>query len=91
MKGKHTSIDKHLKKNILWIETLPSVQKVVIGISEACRHKYSPGFIRFKSDVDGGIKVIGYSGNGVMDIFIRIDPISDREWIKQKIALRFPL
>jgi len=39
--------------------------------------------------VDGGIKVNGYSGNGVMDIFIRISPIEERENIKKKIAKKF--
>ena len=91
MKGRHTSLDKHLKNNILWIEGVPGVQKVVLGISEACRHKYSPGYIRCKADVDGGIKVTGYSGTGVMDIFIKIDPISARDEIKAKIAERFKI
>ncbi|MDB6097252.1 MAG: hypothetical protein JWM09_1530 [Francisellaceae bacterium] len=89
MKGRHTSLDKHLKNNIAWIEKLESVQKVVLGISEACRHKYPPGHIRFKMDVDGGIKVNAYSGKGVTDVFIRIDPISEREHIKNLIAKRF--
>ena len=89
MKGRHTSLDKHLKKNILWTEGLPSVQKVVLGISEACRHKYPPGHIRFKMDVEGGIKINGYSGTGVIDIFIKIDPISAREGVKAKLAKRF--
>ena len=91
MKGRHTSLDKHLKNNIHWIENLPSVQKVVLGLAEACRHKYPPGHIRFKMDVDGGIKVNAYSGIGVMDVFIRIDPISDRDNIKAMIAERFVL
>lgn len=89
MKGHHTSVDKHLKSNILLLEQVPGVKKVVLGISEACRHKYPPGHIRFKMDVDGGIKITGYSGTGVIDIFIKIDPISARDEIKTKIAERF--
>lgn len=89
MKGKHTSLDKSLKKNIDWIEAHPSVKKVVLGFSEGCRHKYAPGTIRFKSDVDGGIKVNGYSGKGVTDIFIRIEPIEAREIVKYDIKERF--
>lgn len=91
MKGRHKSLDKHLKNDVAWIEKLPGVQKVVLGFSEACRHKYPPGHIRFKMNVDGGIKVNGYSGKGVTDIFIRIDPISEREGVKLKIAERFKL
>jgi hypothetical protein len=91
MKGRHRSVDKHLKNNILWIEKLPGVNKVVLGISEACRHKYPPGHIRFKMNVEGGIKVTGYSGKGVTDMFIRIDPPVLIEEIKLKIAERFKL
>ena len=91
MKGRHKSLDSHLKNNVLWVENIPGVQKVVLGISESCRHKYPPGHIRFKSDVDGGIKVNGYSGKGVTDMFIKIDPISKREAIKAMIAERFEL
>ncbi len=89
MKGRHTSLDKEVKHNIAWVENIPSVQKVVLGISEGCRHKYPPGHIRWKSDVDGGIKVNAYSGKGVTDIFIKIDPISTRDEVKKMIAERF--
>lgn len=78
-----------MKLSIRWIETLPCIKKVVIGISEGCRHRYAPGTIRFKSDVEGGIKINGYSGLGVTDIFIKISPISEREYVKQLIAERF--
>lgn len=91
MRGKHTTLDKHLKGHIRWVENIPEVQKVVLGISEACRHKYPPGHLRFKMDVDGGIKVNGYSGKGVIDIFIKIEPISKREEIKKMLEERFKL
>jgi hypothetical protein len=87
--SKHQSLDKHVKLNITWVKTLPAVTKIVIGFSEACRHKYPPGHIRFKSDVDGGIKINGYSGKGVTDLFIKIDPITERENVKMAIQKRF--
>ncbi|MEY3182259.1 MAG: hypothetical protein RLZ35_244 [Pseudomonadota bacterium] len=91
MRGRHKSLDKHLKNEIAWVEKLPGVQKIVLGFSESCRHRYPPGHIRFTADVDGGIKVIGYSGKGVTDIFIRIDPPEAREIIKLRMAERFSL
>ena len=45
MRGRHKSLDKHLKSSVSWIEQLPEVQKVVLGISEACRHKYPAGVV----------------------------------------------
>ena len=87
--GKHQSLDKHVRKNIGWIQSISCVSKIVIGISESCRHKYPPGHLRFKMDVDGGIKINAYSGNGVTDIFIKIVPISERENVKASILKRF--
>ncbi|MGD9592691.1 MAG: hypothetical protein AB7V32_09245 [Candidatus Berkiella sp.] len=87
--GKHQSLDKHVKQNINWIKSIQGVSKIVIGISECCRHKYPPGHIRFKMDVDGGIKINAYSGNGVTDLFIKIDPMTERENVKAKILKRF--
>ena len=89
IKGKHTTLDKSLRPSVHWVEKLPGVTKVVLGFSKACRHRYSPGIIRYRNDVDGGIKANGYSGNGVMDLFIRISPIEERESIKTKIAKKF--
>jgi hypothetical protein len=91
MRGRHKSLDKHLKNEIAWVERLPGVQKVILGFSEACRHRYPPGHLRFTADVDGGIKMTGYSGKGVIDLFIRIDPLDAREDIKRRIAQRFSL
>ncbi|MBI2790633.1 MAG: hypothetical protein HYX61_01630 [Gammaproteobacteria bacterium] len=87
--SKHKSLDKNVKQNIDWIKMQPHVTKIVIGISESCRHKYPPGHIRTRLDVEGGIKVNAYSGNGVTDIFIKIEPISERENIKSLIQKRF--
>lgn len=87
--GRHTTLDKHVKRSVAWIEGFPAVTKVVLGFSESCRHRYSPGHLRVKMNVRGGIKVNAYSGNGVTDMFIKIDPISERDYIKQQIADRF--
>ena len=87
--SRHKSLDKDVKHNIAWIQDLTYVTKVVIGISESCRHKYSPGHIRFKMNVDGGIKINAYSGNGVTDLFIKIEPVSERENVKELIKKRF--
>ena len=91
MKGRHRSIDKALKKSIEFLCSINGVSKLVLGFSECCRHKYSPGYIKIKSDVDAGIKVNGYSGKGVTDIFIKIEPISDRDKVKSIIEEKFKL
>ncbi|MFI4954659.1 MAG: hypothetical protein ACHP9Y_01990 [Gammaproteobacteria bacterium] len=87
--GRHKSLDKDLKRSIEWLQSFSYVTKTVIGISECCRHKYSPGSLRWKSDVPGGIKINGYSGKGVTDIFVKVDPIGYREQVKQMLSERF--
>jgi hypothetical protein len=87
--GRHKSLDKHVKQSMNWVKKLDNVTKIVIGISKCCRHKYPPGNIRVRIDVDAGIKVNAYSGNGVTDIFIKIDPITEREKIKKIIQDKF--
>ena len=89
MRGKHKSLDKDLKLSMLWIENIPGVTKIVLGFSECCRHKYPSGYVKIKMDVDGGIKVNGYSGKGVTDVFIRIDPIELRNNVKLSINAKF--
>lgn len=89
--GRHKSLGKDLKRSVQWLMSVSAVTKVVIGISECCRHHYAPGTLRWKMDAPGGIKINGYSGNGVTDLFIRIDPIEEREHIKQILAERFNL
>ncbi len=89
LQGRHKSLDKHVKRSVAWIESIDGVTKVVLGFSESCRHRYAPGHIRFRLNVRGGFKVNAYSGNGVTDIFIRVDPIELRDIVKEKIAHRF--
>ena len=89
MKGRHTSIDKSLKRTIKWLENEPCVTRIVLGLSEACRHKFPPGHIKVKMDVDAGIKLNAYSGKGITDIFIKIEPITARDTLKDKIRCKF--
>ncbi len=89
LQGRHKSLDKDAKKSIRWLETVPGVKKVILGISESCRHKYSPGFLKIRGVVEGGFKMNSYSGNGVTDIFVHVDGEYDLEHIMQQIEIKF--
>lgn len=67
-RAKHKTIPKELKKDMKWIEAQGA--KLVLGICESTRHKYSPGHIRLLRKEDGGIKSVAYTGNGIMNFFI---------------------
>jgi hypothetical protein len=71
-----------------WLESFSTIKKVVLGFTSSCRHKYAPGHLRFQKEVPGGMRVIGYSGNGVIDLFLRVEPENVEE-VKQKILERF--
>ncbi len=45
--------------------------KVIMGRAEGARHKYAPGTVRLSKDLDGGVEVKAYDGNGIRKIFIR--------------------
>jgi hypothetical protein len=67
-KGRHKTIPKELKKEMKWIESQGA--KLVLGICESTRHKFSPGHIRLLRKEDAGIKSVAYTGNGIMNFFI---------------------
>lgn len=89
MKGKHKTLEKDLKRSVLWLEKQPGVNKVILGFSECCRHKYPPGHIRCKKISSGGITANGYSGTGVTDLFIRITPATAIASIQAIILKKF--
>lgn len=66
--GKHQSVDPALRRKLTRLEGLAGVKKLVLGLSEACRHRYGPGALRYMGEVHGGIRMNGYSGNGVVRI-----------------------
>ena len=87
-RGKHRSATSDLDLSLKWLESVDSVKKVVLGKTENCRHRYPPGHLRFKHESEGGFKINGYSGNGVIDIFVRCDENS-RDEILEKIQSRY--
>jgi len=72
-RGKHTSVDKELKKSIKWLEGLDCVKKVVFSSCESCRHSFKPGTIRYSRDESAGVKLIGHGGTGIMNIFVKVE------------------
>ena len=84
------SLGKILNKQVAWLESFAEVKKVVLGRTENCRHSFKSGFLKVQLDVDGGFTVKAFSGNGVVDIFVRCD-INDREYLKALLKKRFVL
>lgn len=86
--GKHKSMDNKVKLSVRWLERYDFVQKVILGASHNCRHKYSPGTVRITRKIDAGFKVNLYGGTGVTTAYIYTDH-ADREELQKALALRF--
>lgn len=87
-RGHHRSVDKELKPSITWLESLTEVKKVVLNQTESARHAYSPGTLRYQMDSPGGIKMKAYGGNGVIDIYVKVDT-DQKESLLKKIKGRW--
>jgi hypothetical protein len=88
-KGKHKTVRTELKQSVVWLESLTEVRRVILCLTENCRHKYSPGTLRYRRDSPGGALLNGYHGNGITDIFIHIDPIERKMDVLKMIKERY--
>ena len=88
MRAKHKSVHGHLNRSVRWLESLNEIKKVVLARCESCRHKYADGYIRCHSNTDAGLRIKGYSGNGVMDIFLVVDYVN-QDKIKKLIGNKY--
>ncbi len=82
------SLGKILNKQIAWLESFDVVKKVILGRTENCRHSFRSGYLKVQHDLDGGFIIKAFSGNGVVDIFVRCEE-QHREYIKDLIRKRF--
>lgn len=73
-RGRHKSLCKDGQKAAKWVEAFECVNKLVLGRSEACRHKYAPGTLRITAKVSAGFKIKIYGGTGVTDGFVYVKP-----------------
>ncbi len=87
-RGKHQSLSKGLKRSVGWLENRPGVRKVVLGLSEACRHRRPPGTLKVRRATDAGLHLNGYSGTGVVKLFLVCDA-DCRETLATDIGRRF--
>lgn len=87
-RAKHKSLSSDLNKSIRWLESYQEVDKIVLGYTENCRHKFSPGYLKIQSCTEAGIKIKGFSGRGVVDIFVVLKK-ENINLVKQLIQKKF--
>lgn len=84
----HGRTDGASNQSLKWLETQPEVKRLILNISESCRHKYAPGTIRCCDKVSGGFKIKVYGGNGIINGFVRVDE-SDYDDLVKRVTERF--
>lgn len=72
--GKHSSVDRDLKRSLKKLLRQTGVVKVVLGPFHNCRHNSTVGSLLFQADIDAGIKIKGFCGDGVRDLFVYVKP-----------------
>lgn len=82
-RGRHTSTGKKLNHSVKWLEGFNEVEKVVLSLSEACRTQYPPGHLRYTRDAPGGIKLVGHSDNGIVNIFVKVSDDHKQKLLKE--------
>jgi hypothetical protein len=87
-KGRHKSVEKNLRPAVRWLESLAQVKRVILGLTDNCRHSFPAGVIRHRRDVLGGFKANGYGGSVIIDMFIGVDS-DDMDDVKNLIKERF--
>lgn len=87
--GKHQSISKDLKRSILWLMSIDEVRRLILGVSEACRHSYAPGVLRVRHRLMGGVAVNAYGGKGITTIYVQISPPEAIPEVERLIGERF--
>lgn len=84
----HGRADHESEPSLKWLESQPSVLKLILGRSESCRHKYKPGTIRVTTEAPGGFKIKVYGGVGVIDGYVKVAD-EDKEELAERIKERF--
>ena len=88
-RAKHTSLAKEIRRPVHWVEQLPEVSKVVMGRHDACTHRYRKGCMRVVGFTDAGFRLRAYTGAGVQEIFVCVEPISAKEKVATVITERY--
>ncbi len=70
-RGRHHTVCKTLRRTIARLDAHPDVQRVVLDVAVACRHRRTPGTLEVSSMQPGGLKLRAYDARGVRLVFVK--------------------
>ena len=91
-RGRHKSSCKDGRKTIAYLESLKSVQAVIIGMSiggKSIGKGNSPGFLKIQREEQSGFKAVLQTSKGVQEVFIKVetkDKVKFKKEIKEKFS-----
>ena len=89
-KTAHWSLGKELKPFVKKLNQHGNViKKVHMGRAENARHKFSPGTVICKNILDNNtLEFVGYSGNGLVKIYVILLANVDRRKVIDSLEIR---
>lgn len=80
--GRHQTIHGTLKRTIAGIIEIAGVDRVIIGPSRGVRHNRPVGSVRIQTNIQTGIRLVGYSDRGISEFTIIT---SDVDVVRKKL------
>ena len=85
--GRHKSIPRAIKRAVKNIQSHAEVKRVILGTFHPCRHKHTVGSLEFREEVGQGMKLYGYCGGGICNVFVYLRDLSRREVTRRELGL----
>jgi len=68
--GKHNTLHRDILKTVQRFQRTTGVDKVVLGHPKNCRHRFTPGCVKFNRLIPNGIELKAYDGNGLRPVYL---------------------
>lgn len=72
--GRHTTLDKDLKRSVNWLHLQTGVRRIILGPIAVCKHAFTPGTVRVIREMPGGLELRGYFGVGLRPLYLYHQP-----------------
>lgn len=86
-RGRHTSAERDICACVDWLERLPIVQRVLLGVKRIVRHHRTIGYMRVVRIEQRGIALVIYTGLGIRNLFV---VCSNKDLLVELIKERYP-
>ncbi len=72
--GRHTTLDKDTRRSVDWLHLQAGVKRIILGPIDVCKHAFTPGTLRIKREMPGGLELKAYFGVGIRPLYCYLTP-----------------